>query len=528
MPLHIVVVDSRADFPWTAPNRVIVAARDFVMESARRLPASARVINLCRDPSYLSTGYYVSLLAEARGQRVIPSVEVMLDLHWKRLLRIALPEVNELVKRTFLAPADEVSGVPVNIFFGVPDDPRLTVAARRIFELFRCPLLAVELKYKSGWSIASIRPISIREVQAGQRELFIEALNRYTHGAWPKQRAEPPARFSVAILHDPKEPIPPSNPRALERFVRAGVHLGVDVELIGRADYGRLAEFDALFIRETTALDHHTYRFAKKAESEGMPVIDDPVSILRCTNKIYLAELLQANGIPTPRTLILDRRRIGRIERELGFPAVIKVPDSSFSRGVHKASSADELKVHADAIFADTDLIIAQEYMRTAFDWRVGVLDRNPLFVCQYFMARDHWQIVKHGGPNGPVAGGTKTWAVDAAPPRVVEVATKAASLIGRGLYGVDLKETDAGVFVVEVNDNPNIDAGIEDAVLKDDLYRAVISTLIRRLEPRLQPRPQPQAKTALAGSLNLAANDAACNEEPKTDTLRPARRMGL
>ena len=96
--------------------------------------------------------------------------------------------------------------------------------------------------------------------------------------------------------------------------------LGCDVELITRADYGRLAEFDALFIRETTALDHHTYRFARKAESEGMPVIDDPRSILKCTNKIYLAELLQANDVPCPRTLILDRRRIGRIERELGFP----------------------------------------------------------------------------------------------------------------------------------------------------------------------------------------------------------------
>jgi glutathione synthase/RimK-type ligase-like ATP-grasp enzyme len=146
----------------------------------------------------------------------------------------------------------------------------------------------------------------------------------------------------------------------------------------------------------------------------------------------------------------------------------------------------------ADAIFKDTDLIIAQEYMRTAFDWRVGVLDRKPLFVCQYFMARDHWQIVKHGGPNGPEEGGAKTWAVDAAPPRVVAVATKAASLIGSGLYGVDLKENDQGVFVVEVNDNPNIDAGVEDAMLKEDLYRAVMGELIKRLERRMQP-PKPR-----------------------------------
>jgi hypothetical protein len=104
-------------------------------------------------------------------------------------------------------------------------------------------------------------------------------------------------------------------------------------------------------------------------------------------------------------------------------------------------------------------------------------------------MARDHWQIVKHrASGEAPEEGGSRTLPVEAAPRRVIEVATKAASLIGSGLYGVDLKETERGVFVVEVNDNPNIDAGVEDAVLKDDLYRAVLAELVRRLEKRMQP----------------------------------------
>jgi glutathione synthase/RimK-type ligase-like ATP-grasp enzyme len=49
-----------------------------------------------------------------------------------------------------------------------------------------------------------------------------------------------------------------------------------------------------------------------------MPVIDDR-SILKCTNKIYLANA-QANNVPCPRTLILDRRGIGRVERKLDSP----------------------------------------------------------------------------------------------------------------------------------------------------------------------------------------------------------------
>lgn len=522
MPLHVIVVDRRADFPWQAADRIIVPAKEFVVEAARLLPASARVINLCRDLSYLSLGYYCSLLAEARGQRVIPSVEVMLDLHWKRLLRIALPEVSELVGRTFQVPPEGQPPFTATIFFGVPDDPRLAIPARRIFELFRCPLLSVELKHKGRWIIESIEPISIRDVRPEQRHLFAAAFDRYAQAAWPARRTAAPARWSIAILHDPKEKLPPSNAKALDKFVRVGAQLGCEVDLITRTDYGRLAEFDALFIRETTALDHHTYRFARKAESEGMPVIDDPRSILKCTNKIYLAELLQANGVPCPRTLILDRRRIGRIERELDFPAVIKIPDGSFSRGVFKTASAAELTSIAERVFKDTDLIIAQEYVATAFDWRVGVLDRKPLFVCQYFMARNHWQIVKHGNPGeAPEEGGARTLAVDAAPPRVVEIATRAASLIGSGLYGVDLKETEHGVFVVEVNDNPNIDAGVEDAVLKDDLYRAVLDAIVRRLERRMQPGKGRNGGSALASGMLVAES----SQESVSLELRPTRR---
>ena len=105
-------------------------------------------------------------------------------------------------------------------------------------------------------------------------------------------------------------------------------------------------------------------------------------------------------------------------------------------------------------------------------------------------MARDHWQILKHGrAGEAPEEGGSRTFDLGAVPPRVVELATRAASLIGSGLYGVDLKETERGVFVVEVNDNPSIDCGrVEDAVLKDDLYRAVLAELVTRLEKRMQP----------------------------------------
>ena len=65
------------------------------------------------------------------------------------------------------------------------------------------------------------------------------------------------------------------------------------------------------------------------------------------------------------------------------------------------------------------------------------------------------------------------------------EAIWRAARLVGRGLYGVDLKQTATDVFVMEVNDNPNIDGGVEDLVLKDKLYTTIMDVFLRRIEAR-------------------------------------------
>jgi glutathione synthase/RimK-type ligase-like ATP-grasp enzyme len=267
--------------------------------------------------------------------------------------------------------------------------------------------------------------------------------------------------------------------------VRVGAQMGIEVEPIRKQDLHRLAEFDGLLIRETTAINNHTYRFARRAEREGLAVIDDPTSIVRCTNKVYLAELLAANGVPTPSTVVLDRHHLKAVGVKLAFPLVLKVPDGSFSRGVFKVNDEAELQRRASELLEDSDLILAQEYVPTSFDWRVGVLNRAPLYVCQYFMSKNHWQIVKHEADGRFEEGTFKTHAVEQAPREVVELALRATGLIGDGLYGVDIKQTERGPVVIEINDNPNLELGVEDAVLKDELYRRVLGDLVRRIEQR-------------------------------------------
>jgi glutathione synthase/RimK-type ligase-like ATP-grasp enzyme len=66
-----------------------------------------------------------------------------------------------------------------------------------------------------------------------------------------------------------------------------------------------------------------------------------------------------------------------------------------------------------------------------------------------------------------------------------VSLAERAASLIGDGFYGVDVKERQGSALVIEINDNPNVEAGCEDAVLKDELYLSVMRWFRKRLDVR-------------------------------------------
>lgn len=488
MTRHVLIVDDPArlpwDGPWEGPDRTVISARDYIAR-ARRLPRRARLINLCGDYRYLGLGYHCALMAEARGERMLPSAEAMLWVGWKRIYSRALGELDERLRKALKRAKDDPPESPLLVCFGLCDVPALARLARAAFDAFRCPILLVRFTTEDGGRILDVDAPKLKALDAAGRELFARGLDAYTRRAPPARQAAAAPRYALAVLHDPKEAMPPSNAKALERLEKAGRALGVRVDRISRRDIARLAEYDALFVRETTNLDHHTYRFARRAEAEGIPCIDDAASILRCCNKVYLAEMFRANGVPAPRTLILDRAGLAGAAEELGFPVVLKIPDGAFSRGVKKARDADELARIGKAMLKESDVILAQEYLETEYDWRIGLLNGTPLYAAKYFMAAGHWQIVRHGDGGGHDDGLFETVPVEEVPPDILDAALAAARPIGTGLYGVDVKQTPDGPRVMEVNDNPNLDAGVEDKVLGDELWHTILREFVRRIEAR-------------------------------------------
>jgi len=491
-PELLIIVENSKDWRACGSNETVVTAAQYLGSGSCHVKPGTVVLNLCRSYKYLSIGYYCSLLAEARMQRVFPSVKTVNDLSRKAIYSLDISELDVVLNSSLSESGKEPMPIEfsMDIFFGMTDYTPLALLARQIFEKFPAPLMRIEFEHRNDWKIQAVKVQSIASLCEHQEALLARAFDTFNRAALPSIESGRNYRYHIAVLHNPEEALPPSNQGALDKFIDIGRELGVDVSLIEKKDYAHVAQYDALFIRETTAINHHTYRFAKKAESEGLVVIDDPVSILRCTNKIYLADLLRLNDIPTPRTYVLQENElenIAALESEIGYPMVMKVPDGAFSRGVSKVANREQFHQTAQELLKHSSLILVQQYLYTEFDWRIGVLNQRPIFASQYFMSKGHWQVAKRDASGKAEFGMGRAMPLEAVPPELLRYAVQAANLIGDGLYGVDMKMTAQGPVVIEVNDNPNIDQDIEDGVLGDMLYRVVLNDFLRRLDIRHQ-----------------------------------------
>jgi RimK family alpha-L-glutamate ligase len=482
----LILVDQERDFSNADTPHKVMTTRDYLSRPQLFRDSKPKIINLARSYGYQGAGYYCSLLAEARGHRIMPPVETMAELSRKSLYEQALPELEAALARCINKSSNGATGaVKLFVCFGQVHDQALAPFARLLFDWFRVPVLRVSASVTNGrCQVERIASAGVNMLGGEERAFLTRALDQHTRRTWRDARSRSQARYSLAVLIDPSEAQPPSTQASLRHLAKVAQRFSIEVEPIHKGDLDKLAEYDALFIRATTSIDNFTYRFARRAEQEGMPVIDDPRSMIRCTNKVYLAERLTAAGVPTPRTAVVQGlKQAAALGDELGWPVVLKIPDGSFSRGVFKCDDLECLKSRLKDLLAVSDLVIAQEFVPTAFDWRIGVLDGEPLFACQYHMAKKHWQIVKYENGKAVGEGRFKTVALDQVPHGVVETAVKAARLMGQGFYGVDLKQTDRGLYVIEVNDNPDLNHGIEDVEEKDALWEKLVKWFWDRLE---------------------------------------------
>jgi glutathione synthase/RimK-type ligase-like ATP-grasp enzyme len=480
----VIVTDHQQEW-FEVADATVLSARRYLADPETQGDASVRVLNLCRTERYQGRGYYVSLLAEARGQRPLPDVKTVEDLKSDAYVQALSAQLEPLVRETLRH--DESDRFELQVYLGKDPAQRHQALAEKLYASVRAPLLRVVFARADGvWRLDAVQAIGIADIPTQDRAFLLETLKAFatdTSVARPQRSGSDRPR--LAILWDPNEAHKPSNEEALQRLVRAAPLVGLEAEIITPDALERLQEFDGLFNRASPEVNGVVYEFVRRAEALGMPVVDDPESILKCLNKVYMYELMNRHRIAQPRTLIVHRGNLDEVIANLGLPCVLKLPDSGFGLDVLKIESEDDLRREAERFFKVSELIVAQEWLPTGFDWRIGVYDRRPLFVAKYFMAPGHWKVNQVTEGERLIEGKTVAMTIGEAPEQVISTAVRAANLIGRGLYGVDMKQVEDRVYLIEVNCNPNIDAGNEDQVLGEALYREVLGVFARRIAER-------------------------------------------
>ncbi|OGV27724.1 MAG: ribosomal protein S6 modification protein [Legionellales bacterium RIFCSPHIGHO2_12_FULL_37_14] len=475
----VIVTDDPSGWSFLDRLSTIISSQEYLSDEIFQQAKDLRIINLCSSYEHQTIGYYVSLLAQARDHKAIPSVHSIQDVINGYLSKVISQDLDDEMQHSLR----DIKGDDfiLSLYFGQNVAKRYTNLAKKLYGLFPLPMLRfILVRKRQKWQIKATYPLALKDVAPSHLEFMQDAAKSYLSKKRVYQWRKKQRFHSLAILVDPHEKNPPSNSKALQNFINAGEAKGINVDLIEKNISKGIAEYDALFIRTTTAINHYTYRIARRATQENLVVIDDPQSIIKCCNKIYLAELMKNHHILTPLTTFISK--YDTVMPKLSYPCVLKRPDGAFSHGVVKIEDEKMLRKHLKQFFKSSDLVLAQTFIPTKFDWRIGIINNKPLFACRYFMVEGHWQIYNWDTEDGKLGGSCETVPLDKVPKSVIKIALKATRLIGDGLYGVDIKSVKNKDYVIEVNDNPSIDFGVEDLVLGDGVYAEIMQVFLERI----------------------------------------------
>lgn len=485
----LIVTDDIERWSFLKSQALILDSSDYLFNRDGYNSRSTRVINLSGSYHYQSLGYYVSLLAEARLEVASPSIHHIQDTYTKNIYEHISQSLDNDIQEAFKHITNNT--ITLDVYFGKNATIGNNNLVEKLYALFPMHLLRFEFEKTNKWAIKTLHPLAIQELCENDMQFMHTCAYRY-FDSLPNQSVmtvntsrcrsnKKSYGYNLALLTEPAEgEVAPSNAKAIEQFILAGQKIGLNVDVIAKDDMRNTTKYDALFIRATTAVNHYTYQMARNAALDNLVVMDDPQSIIRCTNKVYLAELFDVHQILTPPTQLISKYNPDY--SAITYPCVLKKPDSSCSMGVIKIDNLQELEKATEAFFETSDILIVQAFMPTEFDWRIGIIDNKPLYACRYYMAKDHWQIVDWNTEDRLIHDAV---AIEDVPDAVIQLALKTTKLIGDSLYGVDIKSIGDKAYMIEVNDNPSVNAEVDDVLLKNTLYERIMEVFLHRIQKK-------------------------------------------
>ena len=211
------------------------------------------------------------------------------------------------------------------------------------------------------------------------------------------------------------------------------------------------------FFGKTT---YHNISLLKNLESKGVLCINKASTLLKTKDKLLTLQLLAAENIPVPKTLLLSFPcPVELIEKEFSYPLVLKVIGGSKGDGVVLIDSRKQLTntvqmLEAGGIRED---VLVQEFIKTSKgrDVRVLIADFEPIAA----MVRSTSKVDEFKS-NYSIGGQVEPFELT---PQVIELSRKVSKTLDLNTGGIDLLFTEDGFKVCEANSIPGF-LGMEKA----------------------------------------------------------------
>lgn len=297
------------------------------------------------------------------------------------------------------------------------------------------------------------------------------------------------------IFHRELDSAKPEVPEVL-RFEETARRMGIELEVLRPQDFDlivgtergwdashrfrQLAKPDFIIARTGAETYYFTLAVLRHFERQGVGMVNAPAAIESVADKLHTMQLLTAAGIAIPRTILAKFPvDVDLIERELGFPVVVKTLKGTRGGGVvlcQDRSQFDDLASLLDGAKPGADFIF-QRYIRASHgrDVRLLVVGGRMIAAMER-RSRD-------GGFKSNVSLGGEVLPFDP-PAEMIDLAIRAAAVLNLDVAGIDILFDDRGYRICEANSAPGFQ-GLERASGID-----VPEQIFRWLAEQTAPRP--------------------------------------
>jgi gamma-F420-2:alpha-L-glutamate ligase len=255
----------------------------------------------------------------------------------------------------------------------------------------------------------------------------------------------------------------------------------VSTERAWRAEYarGRLSRPDFIIPRTGSETTYFTLAVIRQFERMGVPLINGAEAVEACADKLQTLQLLSASGLPIPKTILAKFPvDVDVIERELGFPVVVKKLRSTRGAGVvlcQDREQFDDLASLLGDAGHQSDFIF-QQYIKSSHgrDVRLLVIGDKVAASMERRSANGNFKSNISLGGAGECIN---------APEEMVKLALDAAKSLKLDIAGIDVLYDEKGYRICEANSAPGF-IGLERACpvsVPDQVFDYVSARLDRR-----------------------------------------------